>query len=295
MDHLFCCFGQVYSGQLCTTTKKKPSELYNGLQYEFQEETYYSFLSDNREDGWSTAELFQFTTNQITAVDELEIRFNIEHFKVIAIEGIEFQPLDDEVEHGVLVDNQMDTQASDTNWGERLPSMDNNERLPTRVALKSVGWRWQYLPETSFEEVGQAPVSKFRISCNIESKILSRDTTYAGYLVYKQKLYVFQPAPAQVEDVNLEEMSDIYLQIPQTPVLISGEVCEDTRNRSHRPNIKGIPQERRDGFMEVQIWEFKTNRNTANIPMDLELSSYDKRSLKGLKAEGIEFRPIGKN
>ncbi|GKB20439.1 kinase-like domain, phloem protein 2-like protein [Tanacetum coccineum] len=195
----------------------------------------------------------------------------------------------------VLVDNQMDTQASDTNWGERLPSMDNNERLPTRVALKSVGWRWQYLPETSFEEVGQAPLSKFRISCNIESKILSRDTTYAGYLVYKQKLYYFQPAPAQVEDVNLEEMSDIYLQIPQTPVLISGEVCEDTRNRSHRPNIKGIPQERRDGCMEVQIWEFKTNRNTENISMDLKLSSYDKRSLKGLKAKGIEFRPVGNN
>ncbi|GJX59797.1 hypothetical protein Tco_0291187 [Tanacetum coccineum] len=76
--------------------KKKPSELYIGLEYEFQEETYYSFLSDEREDGWSTAELFQFSTDQRTTVDELEIRFNIEHFKVIAIEGIEFRPLDDE-------------------------------------------------------------------------------------------------------------------------------------------------------------------------------------------------------
>ncbi|GJR51812.1 uncharacterized protein Tco_1402333 [Tanacetum coccineum] len=121
--------------------KKKPSELYIGLEYEFQEETYYSFLSNEREDGWSTAELFQFTTNQRTTVDELEIMFNIEHFKVIAIEGIEFRPLDDEMITRWI-------QASDANWGERLPSMDNNGRLPTRVALKSVGWRWEYLPAT---------------------------------------------------------------------------------------------------------------------------------------------------
>ncbi|GKE20559.1 tyrosine-protein kinase receptor TYRO3-like protein [Tanacetum coccineum] len=123
--------------------KKKPSELYIGLEYEFQEETYYSFLSNEREDGWSTAELFQFTTNQRTTVDELEIMFNIEHFKVIAIEGIEFRPLDDEMITRWI-------QASDANWGERLPSMDNNGRLPTRVALKSVGWRWEYLPATSY-------------------------------------------------------------------------------------------------------------------------------------------------
>nr|GEW18150.1 hypothetical protein [Tanacetum cinerariifolium] len=274
--------------------KKKPSELYIGLEYEFKKKTYYSFLSDKREDGWSTAELFQFTTNQGTTVDELEIRFNIKHFKVIAIEGIEFRPLD-EVKHGVLVDDQMNTRVSDTIWRERLESMDNNARLPTRVVLKSDGWRWEYLPETSFEEVRQDPLSKFRIFCNIESKILSRDTTYATYLVYIQKADDFQPAPAQVEDRNShsEETLDIYLQIPQTPVLIRGNVCQATR--SHRPSIKCIPQPRRDGWMEVQIWEFKTNPKTANIPMNVELSSYDKRSLKRLEVKGIEFRPRERN
>ncbi|GJV97129.1 zinc finger, CCHC-type containing protein [Tanacetum coccineum] len=122
-----------------------------------------------------------------------------------------------------------------------------------------------------FEEVPQDPLSKFCISSNIESKILSGDTTYAVYLVYKQKAYNFQLAPAQVEDKNshADETLDIYLQSPQTPVIISGEVCEDTLNPSYRPNIKGLPQLRRDGWMEVQIWEFKTNRNTTKIPMDI--------------------------
>ena len=76
--------------------KNDPSELYIGLKYEFKEGTYYSFLSDKREDGWSSAELFQFTSNEIaTADDGLEIMFNIKYCEIIEVEGIEFQPLEE--------------------------------------------------------------------------------------------------------------------------------------------------------------------------------------------------------
>ena len=54
----------------------------------------------------------------------------------------------------MLAGNQVDTQASDTNWKENLQTVDKYGKkyimLPTRVALKDDGWTWKYLPKTRF-------------------------------------------------------------------------------------------------------------------------------------------------
>lgn len=136
------------------------------------------------------------------------------------------------------------------------------------------------------------PSRKFHISCAIESGILSPQTRYASYLVYKQEgNYRLQPPPAFVKDKNShsEDTCNIYLRSPQTPVIINGKVDEKIYSPMNRPRVKGLPQRRSDGWMEVQIWEFRTI--TKMICMHLELSSYDE-TLKGIKVQGIEFRPV---
>ncbi|KAI3505406.1 hypothetical protein L1887_27535 [Cichorium endivia] len=46
-----------------------------------------------------------------------------------------------------------------------------------------------------------------------------------------------------------------------------------------------------DGWMEVQIWEFRSS-TTGLIAKDLELTSSDKSPFKTIILEGIEFKPI---
>ncbi|GKD43600.1 retrovirus-related pol polyprotein from transposon TNT 1-94, partial [Tanacetum coccineum] len=136
----------------------------------------------------------------------------------------------------------------------------------------------------SFEEVASDPSLKYEITCEFETKKLSPDSTYATFLIYKQESKNAQPRPAQVKDVNLRsgDPFHIYLCTPQTPV-IKKSVDEQSYNTSHRPKMKGLPQLRNDGWMEVQIWEFQTNANAAKFVMHLQLYSYDKSALKGLE------------
>ncbi|GJY42424.1 kinase-like domain, phloem protein 2-like protein [Tanacetum coccineum] len=155
------------------------------------------------------------------------------------------------------------------------------------LSLKDNRRRWKFLyPKTRFE-VTRNSSRKFDISCDIKLNTLPRETTYATYLVYKQEGdYSVQPGPAHVRDKEsvTKDIQHIYLQTPQTPV-----IDKNTYNTSHRPKIKGLPKQRSDDWMEVQIWEFRTTNKS--ILVRLELFSYDD-SLEGIEVQGIEFRPV---
>ncbi|KAL8238969.1 hypothetical protein R6Q59_015536 [Mikania micrantha] len=101
-------------------------------------------------------------------------------------------------------------------------------------------------------------------------------------------------APIVVEDKALgqDNCRYVYLACPQTPV-IKPRIGENSRNPLNRPKIKGLPQCRKDGWMEVQIWEFKTTTTTPNmISMFLALTTCGKSRLNWLLIQGVEFRPI---
>nr|XP_043630678.1 putative F-box protein PP2-B8 [Erigeron canadensis] len=313
-----------------------PDEGYIGLEYKLAggRSKCYSFLSDERDDGWLSVELFQFTSENKKF--DLKILFYIKHCRNIIVEGIEFRPLE-KVVHEVLnseIENlQLITDDSETFWEQKLPKdykdivewsnyavryatkkelysvlrkgflINNGEKwislakdgkkclmLSARATLDDNDtWSWKSLPETRFE-VAYDPSERFNIICQIESRHLSPETTYAGYLVYKQENnYKVQPPPARVKDKKSRsrEICYIYLSSPQTPVIITR-----TGNHTHcpmnRPKIKGLPQQRSDGWMEVQIWEFCTTTKT--IDMHLKLSSYD-NTFEGIEVQGIELRP----
>ncbi|KAI7752513.1 hypothetical protein M8C21_015864 [Ambrosia artemisiifolia] len=329
--------------------KNKSKSRYIGLKYKLKGElsNSYSFLSDEREDGWLTAELYQFTSDQRTV--DLEIWFYTECCPTLLVEGIEFRPLK-KVKHEVIMDDKVDMQPlldRETYWEQKLPidyediikrSKDIEQwktkkelysilckgflisygeewfylakdgkkclMLPARAALEEDKWEWKHEPETRFEEVADCIFDTFVVFCKFSSKMLSPQTTYAAFLVYELPddcESVDQPPPVQVVDEDLDSDSDsdsdskevynIFLRTPQTPVISWNEKEEKTFKPLSRLIIKGLPKQRRDGWMEVQVHEFQTHTAIKMVSLCLKFSSND-MSLKGVIVLGLEFRPI---
>lgn len=121
-----------------------------------------------------------------------------------------------------------------------------------------------------------------RIKCDIETQMLSADTTYACFLVFKisEKCRGLK-CPVKARDLlpNRKERTKIvYLTSPNTVNL---------------DKIKWIPHEREDGWMEIRVWEiiYDNTHNDEFVPMDLKLTSFE-GTMRGLIVCGIEFRPI---
>ncbi|XP_022031282.1 F-box protein At2g02240-like [Helianthus annuus] len=155
--------------------------------------------------------------------------------------------------------------------------------LPARSSLLEKQWNWMHQSESS-------------IVCKIKSQILSPETTYACYLVYKlppEKTSGSIEFPLKVKDANFHDESDreyfnnfrsIYLLSPQIPV-IRPRVDQKSHNPLNRPKLKGIPRQKDDGWMEVQGLD--------EIPSAGQETymTYFSMALKGISVQGIEFRP----
>ncbi|XP_076935894.1 putative F-box protein PP2-B12 isoform X2 [Bidens hawaiensis] len=318
--------------------RKNSNEQYIGLSYklEGEEDKSYLFVSDKREDGWLTVELYQFTSQQ-KAVD-LEIMFYTQWCSNILVESIEFRPLE-KVEHEVLTNDEVDMQPipdTETYWEQKLPidyeeiiklSKDGVQwktkkelyhilsegflinsgeewfslakdgkrclMLPAKAVLKENEWYWDSNPETRFGQVAYCISKTFGIFCKFSSKMLSPETPYAAFLVYElpENYHAINP-PLQVVDKNSDsEAYNIFLRTPKTPVIRENLNIERTYNPSIRPVIKGLPKQRRDGWMEVHLYEFQMHSNIKTIDMHLQFSSYD-MSLEDITVQGLEFRPI---
>lgn len=58
-------------------------------------------------------------------------------------------------------------------------------------------------------------------------------------------------------------------------------------NRVNKPKLKGIPQQRNDGWVEVQVWEFQTGTSNEMIHMCLSVTTVGFTSPNGPVIEGI--------
>ncbi|KAD6453722.1 hypothetical protein E3N88_08428 [Mikania micrantha] len=152
-----------------------------------------------------------------------------------------------------------------------------------------------HLSETRFNEATLLSLSEFSFTYEIESFLISPQTTYAIYLVYKylpENQSRFE-GPVRVTK-NWDPRFDdwyVYLVSPTTPV-IGPKADQNTHNPVHRPKIKGIPQQRNDGWMEVQIWEFQTTATIEMYPIVFYLKSRNNiPSFEGLVIQGFEVRP----
>ncbi|GJV23344.1 kinase-like domain, phloem protein 2-like protein [Tanacetum coccineum] len=153
------------------------------------------------------------------------------------------------------------------------------------------------LNETRFGEVlVVAATDEFRISGQIKSEVVSPETNYACYLVYKlpQDQSTFE-APLFVRkiDGNNDHLGwYIYLVSPPDTPVIGPKVDENTHKVLDRHKVNAVPQQRSDSWMEVQVWEFETGTTTNTFSMYLVFEHPGEKNLTGLMVQGIELRPI---
>ncbi|XP_076955840.1 F-box protein VBF-like [Bidens hawaiensis] len=129
----------------------------------------------------------------------------------------------------------------------------------------------QTLPKSRFREAVVFKDWRFEIDREIRYQLVSSQTRYAIYLVYKlpKERSGFE-APMLAED-GLGSKCYIYLESPRTRV-IRPKAVQNTYNSLNRPGMKTLPQQRDDGWMEVQIWEFETTTTMETIPINLQLT-----------------------
>ncbi|KAI3512299.1 hypothetical protein L1887_19614 [Cichorium endivia] len=123
----------------------------------------------------------------------------------------------------------------------------------------------------------------FYIKCMIgATQSLSPDTDYVCYLVFKisEKCHGLH-CPVIVRNLlkrKNKEKRIIYFRSP-SPCNVN-----DTDR---------VPEEREDGWMEVNVWQFNSNHNLRNdcIPVRLKLICYE-GTMSGLIVSNLEFRPM---
>nr|XP_043629588.1 uncharacterized protein LOC122600874 [Erigeron canadensis] len=182
-------------------------------------------------------------------------------------------------------------------------SLDKNGKkclmLPARAAFKvnkTMKTRWIQSDDSRFGEMLTIKETVEPVYLNsFKYHALSLSTKYACYLVYKLQDQSDFELPLTVRetygDQSKSEFSHVYLVSPQTPV-IRQKVDEIPHKPLSRPKLKGLPQQRNDLWMEVQVHEFQTTDTSEGFIWDLEVTHCENRILHGLILQGVEYRPI---
>ena len=154
-------------------------------------------------------------------------------------------------------------------------SSNHNYSLIKEVMLNHRSCRFQ-------EVIELLPQHVFRIKCKIQGQMLSHDTEYLCYLVFKlSEKCGGMHCPVIVRDLvrrNNKEAEIIYFRSPSPWNL-------------HENN--SVPQQRKDGWMEVKVWKFNSNHQLREdcIQVNLKLVTYE-GTMSGLIVCGLEFRLV---
>lgn len=149
-------------------------------------------------------------------------------------------------------------------------------------------------------------IKSFTIVCEIEFPLLSPETNYACYLVYKvpKKHSMVDGLLLIGDETQVDDKYDFWRQKWRfekkqlvdllTPTHIPFIRSKEDESHDIPPitcNIKGHPKLRKDGWLEIQVWDFNTGATRKPISMHCNMMSYHKYNFTGLLVQGIEFRP----
>ncbi|GJZ87830.1 kinase-like domain, phloem protein 2-like protein [Tanacetum coccineum] len=115
---------------------------------------------------------------------------------------------------------------------------------------------------------------KFEIKGEIKSEVVSPETNYASYLVYKlpQDQSTFE-VPMFVWEKDGYRFNGWYIFLVSPPVtpVIGSKLDENSYNTLNRYKGNAIPQQRSDGWMEVKVWQFNTKKTPETVYLHLKL------------------------
>ncbi|KAL4561135.1 hypothetical protein LXL04_033297 [Taraxacum kok-saghyz] len=152
-----------------------------------------------------------------------------------------------------------------------------------------VFWRWRTLPESRFSKVAELlAVCWLEIKGKIRTSMLSSETSYAAYLVYK------------IGDIShgLDFPGKTMIRhngddVAVTTVHIKPPKDGENLQGSGDADVMGVgPRTRADGFMEIELGRFYNNGETDE---EVEMGFMETRELhwkSGLIVEGIDIRPL---
>ncbi|GJW56608.1 kinase-like domain, phloem protein 2-like protein [Tanacetum coccineum] len=266
-----------------------------------------------RDNEWMMIELYRFlNTNEDVVFEFLLECFSSFHCGdgAIYVEGIEFRAIE-KVKHeiGKLEEgNQvLETNFADqvlqlpTNFEEIFKISQNYDELfwlgevngkkLLMLSAKAALYKFSNVnlftstPSalSRFEEVIELlPQRVFHINCTIKSQMLSSDTEYVCYLLFKlSENCQGMHCPVKVRDVLHQENNEaefFYFSTP-SPVNIN--------------DITRVPKQREDGWMEIQVWKFNSacEFKDDSLSMNMKFASHE-ATMSGLIICGLEFRPV---
>ncbi|XP_059628702.1 putative F-box protein PP2-B12 [Cornus florida] len=146
-------------------------------------------------------------------------------------------------------------------------------------------WTWISLPESRFTEVAElVDVCWLEIRGKISTQMLSPDTTYAAYLVFKWATRAIgfenQAGESWVRLSGGEgEKRSFYLDPRGLP-----------RRRTRRTCTDQYPKERGDRWLEIELGEY-LNKSGEDGELEIHLQNLTSHWKSGLIVQGIEIRP----
>ncbi|KAJ0551340.1 putative phloem protein [Helianthus annuus] len=282
-------YGAYFIFKFRDTRKTSSKQIYVNLKYKMGGRTLHAYFATWRNDKWMKIELCRFLCDKKNTYFEVLLEsFSRYHCgtESIYVEGIEFRDVKNEE-----VEQVKETLNSDSNTDQCLSLKEVNTKKHLMLSAVEVLYESANLKhfhvhpsvKSRFQEAIELPRQhKFRIKCKIQSQMLSHDTVYSCYLVYKlSENCVGLHCPLIVRDLvrqNKNEAQIVYIRTP-SPWNIHENIS--------------VPKQREDGCIEVQVWKFNSKLQLINdcIPVNLKLITYE-GTMSGLIVCGLEFRPI---
>lgn len=204
---------------------------------------------------------------------------------------------------GFLIDNGDVTPSK--MWISISKKMKIRLMIPARAILVEDPWGkeqwvWKSVSKSRFEMVAESLDKKFlKVSFQIQSELLSHTTSYSCHLIYKLPenctllkdsitMYFIDSldyTPPSFSDPP-PHRSFFLVPPPPTPV-IQYMVVQKYEIPLHTRKIKGHPKLRKDGWMEVPLFEDSTD---ATKTIAKNLTFLGSNNMRGLVIQGIEVR-----
>ncbi|GJU65028.1 kinase-like domain, phloem protein 2-like protein [Tanacetum coccineum] len=307
-------YGVYLVFKFCDSRKFSSKPVYVNLKYRKGRETMHAYFATWRDEQWMMIELHRFSNQN----KEVIFEFLLESFSsyycgdaAIYVEGVEFRAIDivkheeigklKEVQQVLKSDFNVDqVQHFPANFEEIYKICRNYDELfwlgkvegkkLLVLSAKAALYKFSNVDiftlkppaQSRFQEVIElSPQQVFHISCTIKSQMLSPDTDYVCYLVFKvsEKCHALH-CPVKVRDVLHQEnnKAEFVYFITPSPLNING--------------ITRVPIQREDGWMEIQVWKFNSTHEFKDdsLSMNMKFTCHE-GTMSGLIVCGIEFRP----
>ncbi|GJW56713.1 kinase-like domain, phloem protein 2-like protein [Tanacetum coccineum] len=290
-------YGVYLVFKFCDSRNFASKPMHVDLNYRKGHEIQNAYFATWRDNKWMMIELYRFLNQKEDVVFEFLLEcFSSYHCGdgAIYVEGIEFRAIQ-KVKHeeiGKLKEVQHVLKSNfDADQVQQLPSnfeeifkisgnydelfwlVEVNRQKLLMLSAKAALQKSSNVnlftstpsAQSRFQEVLELlPQKAFYINCTIISQMLSPDTEYVCYLVFKlseecQGLH----NPVNVRDLLHQENNEAKFFYFITPSLLN--IHDFTR----------VPKQREDGWMEIQVWKFNSTHEFKDDSLSIDMKFID--------------------